>query len=201
MAVQRHDCQLVGIRCELDARDIGVCFDLQVHLARYMAFDVVCVYAYFRVVCSGFRVFIVVAARISGVRFLFRSQSLVPLERIHGHFAFIEADIGDHLAVCAEVKCAVKRELLFIYPVGNAVDDFIVFSVFCDLRFAVSEQQLDQIDVVVPYKGNLMAVGRKERNLLRAVVGERFQRAVLHVVDVIDRSERTAVDRLGFCLD
>jgi ATP-dependent DNA helicase RecQ len=76
------------------------------------------------------------------------------------HAAYINSSLtGNHFAVGTEVESAVERELFFIYPVGDTVQYLIVFTVLCNLRFAVAEKQLHKENIVVAYESNLEAVG------------------------------------------
>ena len=71
----------------------------------------------------------------------------------------VEPDPCEHLAVGAEVESLVELKFLFIHPVGLAVDDLVVLSVFGDLALCVVEEQFDEEDVVVAYKTDDVAVG------------------------------------------
>lgn len=79
-------------------------------------------------------------------------------ERIGGNIFLVEADESQHLAVGTEFQRTVEGELLFVNPVGDAVQHLVLFSVFCHLAFAVAVEQFYKEDVVVAYKSHLIAV-------------------------------------------
>ena len=159
MAVQCHDGKFFRIGSKLDTWNVSVFVERQIHFTCNVALDIVCVYTDFRIHFAGFRVFVFVSSRISGILALFGGHTFVPREAEHGNLTLVEADIGNHFAVGTEVESAVERELFFIYPVGDTVQYLIVFTVLCNLRFAVAEKQLHKENIVVAYESNLEAVG------------------------------------------
>ena len=201
MTVQRHDGKLFRIGRKLDARDIAVGIQRQIHFAGNVALDVVRMYAHLRVDFSCLRVLVLVRTRISGILVLFGRHTLVPREAVHRYLTLVETDISNHLAVGTEVERTVERKLFLVHPVGDTVQHLIVFTVLSDLRFTVAKQQLDQKNVVVADESYLKTVGREQRHLLRSVFRKRFHLVVSHVEDVIFGRKRMTVDRFRFRLD
>ena len=58
-----------------------------------------------------------------------RCHSLVPGEGVHRYVPFVEADIGEHLAVRTEVEGTAESEFFLINPVGYAVQYFVELAV------------------------------------------------------------------------
>ena len=201
MTVQGHNGKLVGIRGKLDAGDIAVFIKRKVHLTGHAAFDIKRMYGYFRIDFARLRIFISIGTRISGVIRALGRHSFIPREVEHRHFAFVETDVGNHFAIGTEIKGAVEAEFFFIYPIGNAVQHLVVFSVLSDLRFAIAKEQFYKEDVIVAHKSDLESVGREEGHLLRPVLRERFYRVVSHIINIIFRRERTPVNGFRLGLD
>ncbi|CCY93473.1 uncharacterized protein BN461_00916 [Bacteroides sp. CAG:1076] len=201
MAVQCHDGKFFRVGRKLDARDISVGIQRQIHLAGNVTLDVVRVYGNLRVDFSCLRVLIFVHSRISGILALFGRHTLVPREAVHRHLTLVEADIRNHLAVGTEVERTVERKLFLVHPVGNTVQHLIIFAILGDLRFTVAKQQLDQKNIVVADESHLKSVGREKRHLLRSVFRKRFHLVVSYIKDVIFGSKRMAVDRFCCRLD
>ena len=57
-------------------------------------------------------------------------------ERVGGNIFLVKADESQHLAVGTEFQRTVEGELLFVNPVGDAVQHLVLFSVFRHLAFA-----------------------------------------------------------------
>lgn len=79
-------------------------------------------------------------------------------ERVGGNIFLVEADESQHLAVGTEFQRTVEGELLFVNPIGDAVQHLVLFSVFRHLAFAVAIEQFHKEDIVVAYKSHLVAV-------------------------------------------
>ena len=91
-------------------------------------------------------------------------------------------------------------ELLFVHPVGNAVDDGVAPSVVSHLHLGVAALQVDQEDVTFTHEGHPLTVGREQRRLLRSAVRERYDAVVLHRVDVVTGCQRAPIDAVRFRL-
>ena len=201
MTVQGHDGQFFRIGSKLDARDVAVCIKRKVHLAGYASLDVESMHAHLRIHFACLRILVFIKSRICLIFTPFGSHTLVPREAEHRHFALVEADVSQHLAVGTEVEGTVEAELFFIHPVRNTVQYLVVLSVLGHLRFTVAEEQLYQEDVVVAYEGNLEAVGRELRHLLRTVFRQRSQPVVLDIENIIFGRKRAPVNRFRLCLN
>ena len=81
------------------------------------------------------------------------------------HFALVEAQVGDAAAVGREGVGARDAELLFVDPVGRAVDDLIPRSVVGDAARGLRGDVVD-VEVVAVGVGDALSVGR-ERGVAR----------------------------------
>jgi len=201
MTVQGRDGQYVRIISEMDTWNIAVHIERKIHLTSHSALDVESMDGHFRVVDSRHRILVFISSRIDRVFVKRGLQALVPREGIHRYLAFVEADVSQHGSVGTEVEGTVETEFFFVHPVRNTVQDMIELAVLGHLRFAVAEEELHEVDVVVTYESNLVAVRREQRHLLRSTVREWFNSVVAYIEDVIHGGKRTAIDRLRFCLD
>ena len=201
VTVQSGDGQHVRVAGELDAWDIAIYIERKVHLTGDACLDVEGMYGYFRVIHTRHRILVFVSSRINAIFVERRLQTLVPWERVHRHVAFIEADVGEHGTIGAEVEGTVECEFFFVYPVRDTVQYMVELTVGSHLRFAIAEKELHEEEVVVAHESNLVAIRREQRHLLRTTIRKRFEGVVAYIEDVIYSSERTAVDGLGFCLN
>ena len=158
MAVQCHDGKLVGVLGKADAGNIAVCIYRHVYLAGHFRLDVEGVYGHFGIYFSRFRIFVSILSRILLERGEVGGLSGKKRERVGGNIFLVEADESQHLAVGTEFQRTVEGELLFVNPVGDAVQHLVLFPVFRHLAFAVAVEQFYKEDVVVAYKSHLVAV-------------------------------------------
>ena len=201
MTVHRHDGHLRRIACGLDTGDIAVGIQRHIDLARLMRLDIIAEHTDLRVHLSRHRILIGIVAWVLRI---VAELGIQPLEQLHGVLldgAFVITDPYDLPRIGREDHRATGRELLFIDPVGYAVDNLVLLSVSSHLTLCVVIEQLHQIDVILPDKGNLITVGREDGRLLGPAVTQRLQLVVPDAVDIIGGRERVAVNRLRVSLD
>ena len=201
MAVHRSHDDLIGFAHREDARQIAIGVDRHLQLACLSALDVEAPSRNGGIHLAGLRIFIAVEAGIELVFGTLGLHALEELQRIFAHGFLVEAHPAEHRAIGREAEGAVVLELLFVDPVGDAVDDLVELSVLRHLALGVVVEQFHEEEVVVANEGHLQAVGAPQGNLLLAAVGEALQLAAFDGVDIIVGLERTTVDGLGVRLD
>ena len=194
MAVEREHHEFVLLTRELDARDVAVSIERHLHRASHTALDVVGQHGHLRVFLTCLRILILIVAGIEPVLILRGSIAPIPREGEGLHVRLVKANPRQHLAVGREVEGAIEGKFLLIHPVGLAVDDLIHLTVLRDLTLGIVIEQFHQENIIVPHEGNLVAVRRKLRTLLRPTLREWLQRLVLHIIYIIYRSGGTTVD-------
>ena len=198
VAVEGHHGQTLGVGGADDARHVAVGIEGNRQLTRGAAQEIVAVYAHFRIVGAGNGVFVVVGAGIFGIFLEGGFHALEHLHAIDGDFRLIVAHPAEHLAVGGEVEGARRAKLLFVHPVGDAVEHLVALAVSGHLRFGVAVEEFHDEEVVVARKGHDIAVGREEGRHLGTAFRERFVLAVGHIIDIIDRQRGAAIDGSGF---
>ena len=190
LTVQRHDSQLVGIGSKGNSRNIIITFH-----RHFQFFDIFCRYAvrvnrYFRILLACFRIFEIIISRI---------QSVTPhLHGIFRHFAFVETHISQIFTVGRPGHQVSHSEFFFIYPIGNAVQYFVQFTVFGNLYFRIIVK-LTNPYIIIHDISTHASVRRISRNhLLVLRIGNRLYIVTAHVIIVHHRLERTTVNRFGF---
>ena len=201
MAVHGEHQHLCRVARRLQSRDVAVLLQRQLQLARLVTLDVVRQDADLRVLLARHGILVGVVARIVLELRTLRRQSLEQLHRILRHVRLVVANPYNLLRVRREHHRRVRRELLLVHPVGNAVDDGVPLAVLRHLTLRVVVEQLHQVDVIVAHEGNLRAVRREHRRLLRSVLRQRLQLVVLNAINIIGGGERVAVDALRLRLD
>ena len=116
------------------------------------------------------------------------------------HLRLVKTDVGQHLAVGAEIEGTAVAELLFVHPVGDAVQHVVELSVGSHLRLAAVEEQFHEVQVIVSHKGYEVAVGREEGYLLGASFAQWRECVVLYRIYVVLGCEGVAVDGGCLCL-
>ena len=200
-AVEGHDGEFVGIVGKLDAGHVAVAIHGHLHGARHAVFDVECQHRHGGVARACHGVFVAVRTGVFVILHALGAQALEFLHVVDRHLALVVAHPGEHGAVGVEVEGAVCGKLLFVHPVGNAIDDFVELAVLRHLALRVAVEQLDEEEVAAAHECHLIAVGREERHLLRASVGEGLEFSRAHVIYIIYGGERSAVDGFRLRLD
>ena len=200
VAVLGEHEQFFGMVGKLDAGDIAVRVERQLHVAYLAALDVEALHLHRAVLLSCHGVLVAVAPGVVGILGLALVHAIVERERVFGHLAFIVAYPGKHGGIRVEVEGTAEGELLLVHPVGLAVDYLVELAVGGHLALAVVEQQFHQEQVAFAHKGHHVAVGAPQGHFLRTARGEHGQVARLHVVDVVFGGEAVAVDGSGLGL-
>ena len=201
MAVHRGHDNAVFRACRQNARHVAVGVDGHLQLACLSAFHVVAPGRHLRVVFAGLRIFVAVESGIVCIFAALRPHSLEHLQRVLLHVAPVEANPAEHLAVGREAEGAIEGKLLFIDPVGDAVDNLIELAVFRHLRFGIVVEQLHEENIPFAHEGHLRSVGVPQRSLLLAALGKAVEAAGLYIINVVVGLRRTAIDGLGIGLD
>src|SRR5665647_857799 len=94
-----------------------------------------------------------------------RIQSFIHWDTKSWHLFFVEFDICNLLTVGRPLESPVKFKLLFVYPVGNTVDDFIEFTVGSHLALGIKPEAFYK-KIIVSDKSNLFAIRGEGSNLL-----------------------------------
>ena len=171
MAVLRQHEYALGVVGGEDARHVAVLVEGQLHLADYVALDVVAVHADGGIRLAGHGVFVGVGAGVGGVGVEGGRLSAIEGEGVLAHGRLVIANPREHRGVGVEGEGAVEGELLFVDPVGLAVDDFVVLAVLRHLYLGVVEEQFHEEEVVLPDEGHHGAIGGEGGHLLRPAVG------------------------------
>ena len=159
MAVHGIDGHLGGVAGHDDTGDISVLVEGHLQLPGLSRLDVETVHGDGGVLFARHRIFVAVETGIFGVFLLGRAESLEPLEGKFLHLALVVPYPAYLPAVCCEDHTAVHRELFFVHPVGNAVDDLVAHAILGHLALGIVVEQLHEEDVVVSDESNLLAVG------------------------------------------
>ena len=201
MAVHGINHNLVGVRRRQNTRHITICIQRNSQFLCAVALDVIAPRRHYRVRLTGLGVLIRIASRIDSIFLLFGFESFEQLQGILLYCRLVIAYPAQHRTIGIEGECRVETELLFVHPVGNAVNDLIELTVLCHLALTVIVQQLHKIDVVVAYKGHLQTVGRPYRALLRTAVGQTLELAALDGINVKVGFVGTTIDALAVGTD
>ena len=188
MAVQCVHSHLGGLLHSLQTGHIAVLVHRHLQLAHLLALDVIAPHRCRRVAVAGKGIL------IGGMRLVAQRQ------RVFLHLALVVAHPYQLLAIGGKHHRVAVTELLFVHPVGNAVDDLVLLAVLRHLHLGIVIQQLHQEDVVVTHKGNLLTVGREQRRLLLAVLRQGHRPVVSDIIYIIGGGERVAIDGLALCL-
>ena len=129
------------------------------------------------------------------------THTFVHLQTILRDLTLIEAHPAKHGTIGIERKRAVETELLLIHPVGNTVDDLVLYSILGYLTLCIVIQKFYEEDVIVADERHLLTVVAPHGNLLRTVVGEFLQESGFNIVNVIYCGKRMTVDSLCLCLN
>ena len=142
MAVHRHDenlSALLAVPCgyRLDARNVSVGIQRHLHGTRLAALDVEAHHAHLRVPFTGNGVLIRIRPGIVGKGVHLRPCPLVEREGELPHLTLIITNPAELLRVGRERHALRRRELLFVHPVGYAVDDLIALAISRYLYFSI----------------------------------------------------------------
>ena len=201
MAIEREHQYLLRLGCRLDARDIAVGIQWHLQLACLSAGNIKAPYRTLGIVSTSHWIFIGVGTWIFGILIVSRSLSLIERHGILAHLRFVVAHPYQLLAVSRKHHRTIVSELLFVHPVGDAVDDFILASVLRHLALGIVVEQLDEKDVVVAHEGYQRTVLREQWRLLGTVLRQWHQFLVGNGIDVILCLERMAVNQLSIGLN
>jgi len=201
MPVQRVHHHAVRVGCGQDARHIAIGIEGHPELQNLVRLDVVAPGRDDGVVLSGLRIFVGIQSGVIGILLMLGVASAEELQGIGLHPRLVVAQPAEHGAVGGEGEGAIESELLFVHPVGDAIDDVVELAVGGHLALGIVVEQLHKEDVVIAHEGHLPAVGRPHRDLLRAAVGEALEHVAGDVVNIIDCFEGAAIDILRLSLD
>ena len=199
MAVLGEDEQFVGVAAELDAGDVAFGLQRYFHLTCGTALDVEGVHRYLAVGLSGNGILVFVGTWILGILLHLGQHALVHGEGEQGHLALVVADPCQHGGIGIEVEAAVGDELLFVHPVGLAVDDAVELTVLGDLYLGIVEEQFHKEEVAFAHETHHVAVGAPEGALLRTAIGKGRQGAVLYIIYIIYGGGAMTVDATCLC--
>ena len=197
VTIKGDDGKLVGRLRKLNARYVAVTIKRHSHLACDMALDIIGQHLHLAVLLASHRVLIAIGMRIVGIFLQLWAEALKHLHLVEGHIALVEAHPRQHLAVGAKVKGTTIGKLLFVHPVRNTIEHVVELAVLRHLTLAIIKEQLDKKEIIIPDKSHLIAVGREERLLLRAILRQWLNGVIAHSIDVILRSLGVAIDGLG----
>ena len=183
--VHTHKSQNVGIFGPLHTRQVLVVLATRFQTHGRAVLEAVYVDINHRVVLAGLGILVVVIVGI---------ETAPSLHRELAHTAFVEAVIGDALRVGAPVEALRDGKLLFIHPVGGAVDNGVHTTVRGDLMlFLRVKIHVEQI--VVAHVGHLGAIGRERRQALFAFVAYFGEGAIGYIIYIVVRHTAVAIDR------
>ena len=201
VAIEGDDGEFGGVVGEVDAGNVAVGIEGHLEGSGDAVLDVVGVDAHLGVgrACHG--IFIGV---FTGVEVVVGMGGMAALEHLHVidiHAALVVAHPSEHLAVGRETEGTVGGELLFVDPIGDAVDDFVELAVLRHLYLCIAIEELDDEEVALAHEADDVAIGRELRHLLRAARGEGHEGVVLDIKEVVLGREGAAVDGLGLGLE
>ena len=201
MAVHRIDQHLLRIAGGQDSGHVAISLHRHLQLLHTAALDVVAPCGDLRVHLTSLGVFVGIKAGISGILLALGLHAPEHLERILLHGTLVKTNPTKDGAIGIETECLVKREFLFVNPVGDAIDDLVELPVFRDLHLGIVIEQLHDEDVAFAHESHLITVGRPCGHLLGTASRKLFQLAAMHVVDVIFSGRRMAIHALGLGLN
>ncbi len=103
-------------------------------------------------------------------------------DRSLGDLSLIKTQPRNRLTVRRKLKRARKLELLFIYPIGMAVNDLIQTSVACN-AMQFPGRKIDIIYVILAYKGDPPTIGRECCLLLTSLVSKPLERTRCNIIN------------------
>ena len=170
MAIHCIDGNALGIAGHHDAWNIAVSIDRNLQLACLCGTDVIRPHRAGRVpfACNG--ILIGVETRIVGILSTFGFQAFEQRHRVLLDLTLVVTNPAYLATVGGEGHSTVVRELLFIHPIGNTVDDLVATTVFSYLDFGLVINKTNQEDVIVADEGNLRTIGREQGCLLGTVI-------------------------------
>ena len=166
MAVEGDHSHFGGIVGSHNTRHIAVVVYRHLQLSRLMRLDIVAHYAHLGIIGTCNRVFISVEAGIVGILILGRDESFIPLEGELSHLALVITHPAQLSAVSGEDHATVGSKLLFVDPVGDAIDNLIKFSILGHLTLSIVVEQFYQVDIILSHESHHLSVGREDRSLL-----------------------------------
>ena len=194
MAVHRIEQHATAFHTGIDAGDIALGGKGECYLGLSPTGEVVAPRRHHGIVAAGLRIFIGIFAGIFGILLMLGGKPLEHLQGIGLHIGLIIAYPAEMAGIGGEGHRAAEAELLFVHPVGNAVDDFVAHTVAGHLSLAHLLTHFHQENIIVADEGHTATVGRPDRRLLRSALGEWGETVGDGIVDVVVGNVGTAVD-------
>ena len=159
MTVHREDNDAIGRSSRSDSWHIAIGFNGNLQLVSLSALNIKAPRRNDGVVFAGFGILISVG---SGVYFIGFQRGVTTHKHLQGIFLDLSLIVfkpAKHATVGRETEGTAGGELFFVDPIGDTVDDFTLFAVFCDLTFSIVVEEFHEEDVVVSDESNLITVG------------------------------------------
>ena len=198
MAIHREDGNLSGIAGSLNTRNVVFLLHRHLQLSCLTTLNIIAPQRATGIHLACHRIFIGVASRVFGILLMLRFQTFKHRHAELLDLALIVTHPHQLLAIGSKHHSPAETELLFVHPVGNAVNHLVTPSVVGNLFFSVVLVQFHKENVIVAHKGYLLSVRREQRCLLRPTRRKRHYAVVLSRIYIIGGSMRTAINH--FCL-